>query len=98
MQEVARSVSPGGAFQGGSLQGLFSPAEDFSFNASEYTEEELAGKRHNFELVKCDSNVICIDSKMMGVGSSSCGPALADKYRLDLKNLNFDFFVSFSKK
>ena len=33
-----------------------------------------------------------------GVGSGSCGPALADKYRLDLKNLNFDFFVSFSKK
>lgn len=66
----------------------FTAENDFSFNASEYTEEELAAKRHNFELQKCESNVICIDSKMAGVGSNSCGPALADKYRLPLPNIS----------
>ena len=49
----------------------FTSDKDFSFNASQYTEEELAAKRHNFELEKCESNVICIDSLMAGVGSNS---------------------------
>ncbi len=62
----------------------FTASEDFSFNASEYTQEELAAKRHNFELEKCASNVICVDSRMAGVGSNACGPALAEKYRLPL--------------
>ena len=66
----------------------FTAENDFSFNVSEYTEEELAAKRHNFELQKCESNVICVDSKMAGVGSNSCGPALADKYRLPLPNIS----------
>ena len=60
----------------------FTSDNDFSFNASEYTQEELAQKRHNYELEKCGSSVICIDSRMAGVGSNSCGPALADKYRV----------------
>lgn len=62
----------------------FTASEDFSFNALEYTQEELAEKRHNFELEKCASNVICVDSRMAGVGSNACGPALAEKYRLPL--------------
>lgn len=55
-----------------------------SFNASEYAQEELFTKKHNFELEKCSSNVICVDYKMAGVGSNSCGPMLAEKYRIGL--------------
>lgn len=62
----------------------FTAPNRLSFNASEYTEEELAAKRHNFELEKCGSSVICADSMMAGVGSNACGPALADEYRLPL--------------
>lgn len=58
-----------------------------SFNASEYSQEELFTKRHNWELEKCQNNVICIDWKMEGVGSNSCGPALAQKYRIGLPEL-----------
>ena len=68
----------------------FEAAGDFSFNASEYTQEELSAKRHNFELEKCGSNVICVDSMMQGVGSNSCGPELAKKYRLPLPKLKLD--------
>lgn len=71
----------------------FTSSGEFSFNASEYTEEELAEKRHNFELQKCGSSVICIDSKMAGVGSNSCGPALAEKYRLPLPKLTAEFHI-----
>nr|MCR4735887.1 hypothetical protein [Treponema sp.] len=64
-----------------------------SFNASEYSQEELYSKRHRWELEKCDSNVICIDWKIAGVGSNSCGPLLAEKYRISLPDLKGGFFL-----
>ena len=71
----------------------FTSYEPFSFNASEYTQEELAEKRHNFELEKCGSNVICVDGKMAGVGSNACGPALAEKYRLPLPEVSMQLHI-----
>ncbi|MGN1305744.1 MAG: alpha-L-fucosidase [Oscillospiraceae bacterium] len=76
----------------------FASSADFSFNASEYTEEELAEKRHNYELKQCGSNVICVDAMMAGVGSASCGPALNEKYRLPLPKISLDFTMIFSNK
>ena len=54
------------------------------------SQEELAGKRHYFELEKCGSTVVCVDAMMAGVGSNSCGPALAEKYRLPLPNVHLN--------
>ena len=81
----------------GDLQIRFEAENPFSFNASEYTQEELAAKRHNYELEKCESNVICVDSLMAGVGSNSCGPELAEQYRLPLPELSAEFFITISK-
>ncbi|MGN0695404.1 MAG: glycoside hydrolase family 2 TIM barrel-domain containing protein [Oscillospiraceae bacterium] len=75
----------------------FTSKETFSFNASEYTEEELACKRHNFELEKSGSSIICIDGMMAGVGSNSCGPALAEKYRLPLPNISSQLHIMISE-
>ncbi len=68
----------------------FTAARDFSFNASQYTQEELAEKRHNYELVKSGFSVLCVDSEMAGVGSASCGPGLAEKYRITLPEVKLD--------
>lgn len=76
-----------------STQLRFESGKSFSFNASEYTQEELAGKRHNYELEKCGSCVICLDSGMAGVGSASCGPALDEKYKLSLPEIHLDFTI-----
>ena len=62
------------------------------------TQEELAAKRHNFELEKCGSSVVCIDSRMAGVGSNACGPALDDKYRLPLPEISAKFRIEISTK
>lgn len=72
----------------------FTAPKTFSFNASEYTQEELADKRHNFELEKCGSSVICVDSAMAGVGSNACGPALAEKYRLPLPEISMALHIN----
>ena len=61
--------------------------KNISFNVSEYTQEELWSKRHNYELEKSGYTVLCVDYKMAGVGSNSCGPVLAQKYRIQLPNV-----------
>ena len=71
----------------------FTNPDGFSFNASEYTQEELSEKNHNFELEKCKYNVICVDFEMSGVGSAACGPALSEKYRIDLHSLKGDIRI-----
>lgn len=67
----------------------------FSFNASVYTQEELEHKRHNYELTPCGSTVFCLDYKMSGVGSNSCGPKLLDAYRLNEEHFCFCFEIGF---
>ncbi|MBQ3920400.1 MAG: glycoside hydrolase family 2 [Oscillospiraceae bacterium] len=71
----------------GTVSLCFTEPDGFSFNASEYTQEELASKAHNFELEKCGYSVICADFAMAGTGSAACGPALADRYRLPVPHI-----------
>ena len=66
-----------------------------SFNASQYTQEELWSKRHNWELEKSEYTVLCLDYQMAGVGSNSCGPALAQKYRIQLPEVSGQLNIGF---
>ena len=65
---------------------------DFAFNASEYSEEELSQKSHNYELEKSGYSIMSIDYKQSGVGSTSCGPYLLEKYQLNEKSFDFELF------
>ncbi len=65
--------------------------EDFSFNLSNYTQEELTEKKHNYALEESPDVVFCFDYKMSGVGSNSCGPQLAAPMRLDAEAFTFRF-------
>lgn len=58
-------------------------ADGFCFNASHYTQEELAQKAHNFELEESGHVVLCLDALQSGMGSNSCGPQLLEPYRVD---------------
>lgn len=70
---------------------LAESAVPFSFHISPYTQEELTTKMHSFELVKSGSTEFCIDLMQSGIGSNSCGPDLAEEYRLDSENLSYTF-------
>ncbi len=72
-------------------------ANPFSFQASVYTQEELASKRHNYELEKSGYTVVCVDAGMAGVGSNACGPVLFEKYRIPLPEIHMDITVAFRK-
>lgn len=69
--------------------------EDFSFNVSEYTQEELNHKQHNYEIEKSGYTVVCLDYKNSGIGSNSCGPALIEKYQLKEETFEFNLSLSF---
>lgn len=62
---------------------------DFSFQLSPYTQEELTKKAHNFELEKAMGPVLCVDYKLNGIGSNSCGPRLLEKYAFNETKFNF---------
>ena len=74
-----------------------SGAKYLSFNASQFTQEELWSKRHNYELEKSNCTVLCVDYKMAGVGSNSCGPALALKYRVQLPRVKGQINILFTE-
>ncbi len=63
----------------------------FSFSVSHYTQEELTAKKHNYELDESDYTVLCIDYRMSGIGSNSCGPLTSPQYRLSEDHIYFAF-------
>ena len=65
--------------------------DGMEINFSEYTTEELANKAHNFELAKSKNTNVRIDYKVSGLGSGSCGPALAEQYKMNDDKVNFSF-------
>ncbi len=73
-------------------RGLTVGSEDtFSLQVSPYTQEELTAKMHDYEIEPCGGTVLCVDYKMSGVGSNSCGPMLIQKYRLEEEKFSFRF-------
>lgn len=54
---------------------------NFSFSARPYSDREIAGAAHNWELLAPVAVHVNIDYVMSGIGSQSCGPALLEEFR-----------------
>ena len=53
----------------------------FSFSVLPYSAQTIAKAKHDFDLCEDGNVYISLDIAMSGVGSNSCGPALAEEYR-----------------
>ena len=62
---------------------LFTSAEPFSFNASHFSPEQLTEKAHHYELEREPETTVILDCRQSGIGSNSCGPALAEHLRYE---------------
>ena len=71
----------------------FETAETMDINVSHYTTDMLMNSRHQDELKKDDATNVRIDYKNSGIGSNSCGPALIEKYKLNEKEIHFEFYI-----
>ncbi len=62
--------------------GLKISAEEnpFSFSALHFTATDLAAVRHNYELQPRPEIILSLDAKMCGLGNSSCGPGVLEKF------------------
>jgi beta-galactosidase len=75
-----------------------SPASPFSFSATPYTEEELASKTHHHLLQKSGATALYINSFMMGLGNSSCGPGVLQHYALPRFIPSLEYSVRWKEK
>ena len=71
----------------------FKAEKTFDFNMSQYTSLALDEAKHTNELRKNGYSNLRIDYKNSGIGSASCGPELAEKYRLTEKEILFTFYI-----
>lgn len=71
----------------------FESENGFDMNVSHIDSLALHKARHQDEIVKSNGTIIRIDYKNSGVGSAACGPDLAPKYRLDDKEIHFEFSI-----
>lgn len=63
----------------------------FTFGASHYSAHELTVKEHHWELEAAKETYVYIDYKQAGIGSNSCGPEVANEYRINEKKIAFAF-------
>ena len=68
-------------------------SDNFEFNVSSYSTDALTKAEHINELVRDGKTHLRIDYKVSGIGSNSCGPQLAEQYRVSEKKINFNFTI-----
>ena len=68
-------------------------AGDIHFSASPYSIKQLTETGHEYELKADGLTYVKIDCKQSGIGSNSCGPALADEYRFKETEFSFEFVI-----
>ncbi|MFC6315392.1 glycoside hydrolase family 2 TIM barrel-domain containing protein [Lapidilactobacillus achengensis] len=66
-----------------------------SFSLLPYRTETLTQTAHLFELPQPSENILSWDFKQAGVGSNSCGPELAEKYRFAETEFEWEFSLAF---
>ena len=71
---------------------------DFAFNVSHFSLNQLTNANHNFELHEEEATYLIVDYKQSGIGSNSCGPDLDEEYRLNEKEFSYDFYLKFVKE
>lgn len=75
---------------------LITGNQPFSFNCSPYSQETLMATKHNYALPESQNTVLCVDYKMSGIGSYSCGPALKEQYRLNENRFEWSINIGFN--
>lgn len=72
----------------------FSTGNTFSFNCAHYTAMQLTDTAHDYELVPLKETVVNIDYRHAGIGSHSCGPELAERWRISEDQIDFEFRIT----
>ena len=72
----------------------FESSRDFQCSALGYSAQALTRATHTDALQPDGHTHLRIDYKVSGVGSNSCGPELRPEYRLEEKDISFEFCIT----
>jgi beta-galactosidase len=72
---------------------MFAAKADFEGSALRFTQKELSGKNHPYELPRTNHTVVSVDQGSRGTGGGSCGPQTLAQYQL---HANDKYEYSFS--
>ncbi|MGM0123188.1 evolved beta-galactosidase subunit alpha [Enterococcus sp. AZ194] len=75
--------------------GLKIYGEPFQFSIRNYSTEQLDKAEHTYELKNSGLVELNIDHQQYGLGSASCGPEVADEYKLYNRPFGFSFTVDY---
>ena len=77
-------------------QGIQVNAIDTPFSASalHFLATDLAAAKHSHELEQREETILSIDAKQLGLGNSSCGPGVLQRYAIDKKEHSLRFTIS----
>lgn len=67
---------------------------DFTFQALHYTPDHLAATTHDYQLEPTSDVILNLDCDVLGIGNSSCGPAVLKEYSID-PSLSYVLHVRF---
>jgi hypothetical protein len=76
---------------GGGLRVEGRPA--IGFSASHFTAGDLYGARHTSDLEPRAETILSLDHAQRGLGTASCGPDAAERYRLNEASYRFDYVL-----
>lgn len=60
--------------------------EPFAVSALHFTARDLANARHPYELNPREEIVLSLDARQCGLGNSSCGPGVLERYAVPIQN------------
>ncbi|WMT43583.1 glycoside hydrolase family 2 TIM barrel-domain containing protein [Paenibacillus sp. D2_2] len=72
--------------------------QPFSFQAAHYMTQDLTAATHLHKLKRRPETFVHLDYRMSGVGSNSCGPELAENYRIEEKQITFELTLKLINK
>lgn len=68
--------------------------KEFSASALHWTATDLAAVAHHCDLVARPEIFLSLDAAMLGLGNSSCGPGVLEKYSLKEKSYTLQYIIS----
>ncbi len=72
----------------------FKTEKNFDMNVSNFSSNMLTRAMHTNEIFADGNTHIRIDYKNSGLGSNSCGPEISEEFRLNEKEISFDFSIN----
>ncbi len=84
-EEVSEVILTNKKGEGVRITALDAP---FSFSALPYTAKDLSETTHDCDLTPREETTLTINSAMLGLGNSSCGPGVLKKYAIDKSKIH----------